>query len=180
MVNHDPPILAIGITGGIATAKDTLANIVSSKECVVNFISEYFIEAANATSVNAPYGVSEWALSGLHQAPSSMVKPPRVQEAIFAVECKLYDLKEFDSKANPGKKSGTLVLLEGVNFWVREDALNEEKNLIDTAVCSIRLQLILRIHTDLSGPASHQPPCWYHLWPHNRGIRDSPAGLFCR
>lgn len=134
MVCHDPPIFAIGITGGIATAKDTLANIASSKECVINIISEHFVEAANSTSVNAPYGVSEWGLSGLHQAPSTVVKPPRVQEAVFSAECKLYSLQEFDSKANPGKKSGTLVLLEGVKFWVREDAINEEKNQIDPAV----------------------------------------------
>ncbi|CAK7205515.1 hypothetical protein SEUCBS139899_008291 [Sporothrix eucalyptigena] len=131
MVNHDPPIFAIGITGGIANAKDTLANIASSKECVLNIISEHFVEAANSTSVNAPYGTSEWGLSGLHQAPSTHVKPARVKEAIFSVECKLMELKEFDSRANPGKKSGTLMLLEGVNFWARDDAINDEKNIID-------------------------------------------------
>lgn len=134
MVNHDPPVFAIGISGGLATAKDTLANIASSKECVLNIISEHFIEAANATSVNAPYGTSEWALSGLHKAPCTFVKPARVKEAIFSVECKLMELREFDSRAQPGKKSGTLVLLEGVNFWAREDAINEEKNIIDPSV----------------------------------------------
>ncbi|CAK7237316.1 hypothetical protein SBRCBS47491_009934 [Sporothrix bragantina] len=134
MVNHDPPIFAIGIASGIANAKDTLANIASSKECVLNIISEHFVEAANATSVNAPYGTSEWALSGLHKAPSTFVKPARVKEAIFSVECKLMELKEFDSRAQPGKKSGTLMLLEGVNFWAREDAINEEKNILDPSV----------------------------------------------
>ncbi|CAK7263009.1 hypothetical protein SEPCBS119000_000265 [Sporothrix epigloea] len=134
MVNHDPPVFAIGISGGLATAKDTLANIASSRECVLNIISEHFIEAANSTSVNAPYGTSEWALSGLHKAPSTFVKPARVKEAVFSVECKLMELREFDSRAQPGKKSGTLVLLEGVNFWAREDAINEDKNMIDPSV----------------------------------------------
>ncbi|OAA61049.1 FMN-binding split barrel [Niveomyces insectorum RCEF 264] len=134
MFCHDPPIFAVGIAGSIARAKDSLANIVATKECVLNIISEHFIEAANATSVNAPYGVSEWALSGLHQAPTSFVKPPRVKEAVFSAECKLVDVKEFESKAHPGKRSGALVILEGVNFWVREDAINEERNIIDPAV----------------------------------------------
>ncbi|CAK7223382.1 hypothetical protein SCUCBS95973_005159 [Sporothrix curviconia] len=134
MVNHDPPIFAIGIAGGLAHAKDTLANIASTKECVLNIISEHFVEAANAASVNAPYGTSEWALSGLHKAPSTFVKPARVNEAVFSVECKLMELREFDSRAQPGKKSGTLMLLEGVNFWAREDAINEEKNIIDPEV----------------------------------------------
>ncbi|ERT01887.1 uncharacterized protein SPSK_05429 [Sporothrix schenckii 1099-18] len=134
MVNHDPPIFTIGMVGGIAKAKDSLANIVNSKECVLNIISEHFVEAANSTSVNAPYGTSEWGLSGLKQAPSTMVKAPRVKEAIFSAECKLVDLKEFESKAKPGNIAGTLVILEGVNFWVREDAINEERNIIDPKV----------------------------------------------
>ncbi|CAK7243538.1 MAG: hypothetical protein STHCBS139747_005063 [Sporothrix thermara] len=134
MVNHDPPVFTIGIASGLDAAKDTLANIASTKECVLNIISEHFVEAANATSVNAPYGTSEWVLSGLHQAPSTHVKPARVKEAVFAVECKLMELREFDSRAKPGKKSGTLVILEGVNFWAREDAINEEKNIIDPEV----------------------------------------------
>ena len=106
----------------------------------------------NATSINAPYGVSEWELTGLHPAPSTHVKPPRVKEAVFAIECKLVDTKEFDSRATPGKKSATLVMLEGVNFWVREDAINEERNIIDPAVSLVFLSfdeiayLIVVIH----------------------------------
>jgi flavin reductase (DIM6/NTAB) family NADH-FMN oxidoreductase RutF len=99
-------------------------------------ISEHFVEAANSTSINAPYGVSEWNVSGLHAAESTHVQPPRVKEAIFATECRLFEVKEFESKdpATPGKKTGVLAILEGINFWVREDAVNEEKNLVDPGV----------------------------------------------
>ena len=63
--------------------------------------------------------------------------PPRVKESVFSVECRLYEVKEFESKnpATPGKKSGVMAILEGVNFWAREDAVNEDLNLIDPAVC---------------------------------------------
>ncbi|TVY53170.1 Uncharacterized protein LCER1_G005332 [Lachnellula cervina] len=134
MITHDPPLFTIGYAGGFDKAKDSLKNLVESGECVINIISEHFVEAANATSVNAPYGESEWSLSGLTPAPSSTVKASRVKEAIFSIEGKLESTREFASKANPGKKSAVLATIEGTRFWVREDAINGDKNLIDPAV----------------------------------------------
>lgn len=98
-------------------------------------VSEHFIEAANACSVNSPYGISEWALTGLTPADCTFVKASRVKEAVFAVEAKLESLREFESKATRGKKTAVMIVVEGVNFWVRDDALNEQRNLIDPAVC---------------------------------------------
>ncbi len=42
--------------------------------------------------------------------------------------------QEFESKVTPGRKTGVLAIVEGVRFWVREDAINEERNVIDPAV----------------------------------------------
>jgi len=44
------------------------------------------------------------------------------------------ETKEFESRATPGKKTGVLAIVEGVRFWAREDAINEEGNLIDPGV----------------------------------------------
>lgn len=134
VINHDPPIFIVGFSGGFDNPKDSLKNLVDTKECVINIISEHFIEAANATSINAPFGVSEWAISGLHPAPCTEVKCSRVKEAVFSIEGKLMDTKEFESRATPGKKTGVLAIIEGVRFWVREDALNKERNQIDPDV----------------------------------------------
>lgn len=98
-------------------------------------------EAANACSVNAPYGISEWALTGLHPGACKHVKASRVQEAIFSVEGKLLETKEYESRATPGKKTGVLAIIEGVNFWAREDALNEDKNQLDPAVCPLLTEM---------------------------------------
>lgn len=133
-VNHDPPVFIIGFSGGFDRAKDSLRNLKESGECVINIISEHYVEAANATSVNAPYGTSEWALTGLTPAASKDVKASRVKEAIFSVEGKLMETREFDSKSKPGQKSGVLAIIEGVRFWARKDAINEDRNLIDPAV----------------------------------------------
>lgn len=56
--------------------------------------------------------------------------PDRVKEAVFSIEGRLMDTKEFESPAS-GKKTGVLAIVQGVRFHVREDALNDEQNLID-------------------------------------------------
>jgi len=134
LANHDPPLFTIGYSGGFDRAKDSLTNLTETKECCINIISEHFLEAANSTSVNAPYGVSEWALSGLTPASCKNVKASRVKEAVFSIEGKLDFFKEYESRGTQGKKTGVLCVIEGTNFWVREDALNSDKNLIDPAI----------------------------------------------
>lgn len=134
VVNHDPPLFVIGFAGGFDNAKDSLKNLTETGECVINMISEHFIEAANATSVNSPFGVSEWALTGLTPAGCTHVRASRVKESVFAVEAKLESVREFESRGTPGMKTGVMAVVEGVNFWVREDAINEERNIIDAAI----------------------------------------------
>ncbi|PSR75282.1 hypothetical protein BD289DRAFT_447860 [Coniella lustricola] len=138
MVNHDPPLFIIGFASSLEkaeAAKHTLHNLHETGECTINIISEHFIEAANSTSINAPYGVSEWAVSGLTPAyDCETVKPARVKEAIFSIEGRLHSVKEFESRSNPGTMSGTMAIVEGTRFWVREDAINDERNIIDPAV----------------------------------------------
>ncbi|BCR93226.1 flavin reductase family protein [Aspergillus luchuensis] len=134
VINHDPPLFTVGVVGSLEKAKDTLKNLAETGECVINIISEHFVEAANATAINAPYGVSEWEISGLTQAPSAVVQAARVKESILAIEGKLVETKEFESRSTPGKITGVLAIIEGVRFWVREDAINEDKSIVDLKV----------------------------------------------
>ena len=46
----------------------------------------------------------------------------------------MFSHQEFESRVTKGKKTGVLVVVEGVKFWVREDAINEERNIIDPGV----------------------------------------------
>ncbi|KAK5089634.1 hypothetical protein LTR70_006555 [Exophiala xenobiotica] len=134
MFNHDPPVFGVGFSGGHDNAKDSLRNLMESEECVINIISENYIEAANACAIDLPYGVSEWSATGLTPADSKLVKASRVKEAVFSIEGKLMETREFESKVTPGKKTGVMALIEGVRFWVREDAINESRDLIDADV----------------------------------------------
>lgn len=132
--NHDPPVFGVGFSGGLDKAKDSLKNLMDTGECVINIISEHYIEAANSCAMDLPYGVSEWSASGLTPAQSTLVQPSRVKEAIFSIEGKLLSTQEFESRVTPGKKTGVLALIEGIRFWVREDAINEDHSLIDPAI----------------------------------------------
>ncbi len=176
MVNHDPPIFVVGYAGGFDKAKDSLRNLVDSGECVINMISEHYLEAANACSVNAPYGISEWALSGLTPMECTDVKASRVGEAVFSVEGKLLETKEYESRATQGKKTGVMAIIEGVRFWAREDALNEERNMLDPNVSPL-------VHCEdvLANGIAGSPPGkqtrWHHVRASTGWCRDSKAGM---
>ncbi|KAK4143898.1 uncharacterized protein C8A04DRAFT_12018 [Dichotomopilus funicola] len=141
LISHEPPLFAIGFVGslptteGTAIKRDSLRNLHETNECVINLVSEDFPEAANSTSIHAPYGMSEWDVSGLTPVyDCETVGCARVREAVFAIEGKVESLKEFESRSTPGKVTSTMAVIEGTRFWAREDSINEERNLLDPKV----------------------------------------------
>lgn len=133
VVNTDPPIFTLGLSQGQGIPKDSLRNILETRELTINIISEWFIEAANVTSTNAPFEVDEWKLSGLTPQPSIIVGPPHVAESAFSIEAKLLHHHDWISKTNKDKVTGTLLILEGIQFHIREDVLNQDDSTIDIA-----------------------------------------------
>ncbi|KAL5341152.1 hypothetical protein BJX70DRAFT_76116 [Aspergillus crustosus] len=131
VVDHDPPMFIVGFSSRPGRAKDTYRNLKETGECVINTVSESMIEAVNASSIDAPYGVSEWEVTGLHEAPTVTVKPSRVQESVFSVEGKVIEFKEFSDHIQPGMSIAGVVLIKGTRFWVQEDAVNEDSSHID-------------------------------------------------
>ncbi|KAI2817027.1 hypothetical protein CBS115989_6324 [Aspergillus niger] len=130
VVDHDPPMFIVGFSSRPGAVKDTYRNLKETGECVINTVSEGMVEAVNATSIDAPYGVSEWEVSGLGKAPSSTVKAARVKESVFSVEGKVVDIKEFEAH-KPGMSSPAVVLIQATRFWVQEGAADEEFSHID-------------------------------------------------
>jgi flavin reductase (DIM6/NTAB) family NADH-FMN oxidoreductase RutF len=143
VVDHDPPIFVIGFSARAQRPKDSLVNLRETGECVINVVSEHIIQAVNATSLDVPYGVSEWGLSGLTEAASTTVKPARVKEAVFSIEGKLLEIKDLDyhGKGKLGKPTGALAIIEATRFWVWKDALNEERSEISLEILRPLTQL---------------------------------------
>ena len=70
-------------------AKDTLRNILETREFVVNIVSEEFVQQMNATAAQVGPEVDEFELSGLTPLESDRIKPPRVAESHVHMECRL-------------------------------------------------------------------------------------------
>lgn len=134
VVDHDPPVFVIGFSGRTGRPKDTLRNLEEAGEICLNVVSEHMIEAVNATSIDALDGVSEWEISGLHQAPSTTIKPSRVQESIFSIEGRLLKTMEYETSRPSAGPHGKLAVVEATRFWVREDAIDAEGRKIDLDV----------------------------------------------
>ncbi|KAJ9605846.1 hypothetical protein H2200_009695 [Cladophialophora chaetospira] len=142
VVDHDPPILVIGFSARESRPKDTRKNLLETGECVVSVVTEHMIEAVNATSLDVPHGVSEWAFSGLVATSSSTVKPNRVKDAIFSMEGKLLEMKQLDyGHEGDGKPHGALAIIKVTRFWIREDALTEARDHVDLSKLRPLVQL---------------------------------------
>ncbi|ESK97135.1 flavoprotein oxygenase [Moniliophthora roreri MCA 2997] len=133
MVSHNPPLLSISFTLPRNRPKDTRENILNTKEFTVNIVSEHFVEASNACSVEAPAPVDEWIVSGLTMEPSQSVKPPCVKESLVSMECQLHfhrDITALDSQ----DITNTLVLGLIKQAHVRESILLEDGLQVDPAL----------------------------------------------
>jgi flavin reductase (DIM6/NTAB) family NADH-FMN oxidoreductase RutF len=97
-------------------AKDTLRNVMDTREFVVNIVSEEFVERMNATSAQVAPEVDEFELSGLTPIPSELIRPPRVAESHIHMECRLLQVVQVSDQ--PG--GGSLVLGQVLRFHVRE------------------------------------------------------------
>lgn len=76
-VSSEPPVYMVSFVG--EEKKDSLLNVLESKEACISLISDSYVEAANATSINTPPGISEWPLSGLHPRSSQKVCSRRAE-----------------------------------------------------------------------------------------------------
>ncbi|KAJ6572147.1 hypothetical protein B0H19DRAFT_1132720 [Mycena capillaripes] len=128
-VSANPCVISVSCTSS-PRQKDTANNIIATKGFTVNIISEPWIAQANSCSIDAPPGVSEWALSGLTQEPSVSVKPPRVKESAFALECEL--LQNVEIKNAAGAVAANLIIGTVKYIHVRNAVLNE-KGVVDPA-----------------------------------------------
>lgn len=84
-ISSFPPMVYFNSEG----RKDSLANVEATGEFTCSLVSAGLARAMNASAAPVAHGVNEFTLAGLAMAPSSRVAPPRVAEAIAALECKV-------------------------------------------------------------------------------------------
>jgi flavin reductase (DIM6/NTAB) family NADH-FMN oxidoreductase RutF len=109
----NPPVITFAC-GFRVPPKDTLANVRSTGEFVVNIVTEEMAEKMNLTSGDYPADVDEFEISALTPVPSDLVKPPRVQESPVNMECKRLQIVDISTRP----KGGSLVIGEVVRFHI--------------------------------------------------------------
>jgi flavin reductase (DIM6/NTAB) family NADH-FMN oxidoreductase RutF len=117
-----PPTILFcpGIRATTRLSKDTLRNVLETKEFVVNIVDEAMATRMNKTSAEVPPQVDEFKLSGLTPVASLVVTPPRVSESPVQMECKLRDVVTISDQ--PG--GGSVVIGEVVRFHLRADLID--------------------------------------------------------
>ncbi|TPX56404.1 hypothetical protein PhCBS80983_g04556 [Powellomyces hirtus] len=129
LVCHDPPTLMISVNAGRTGPKDTLRNLLSHPELVINTMSEHFVESANHTTTNFPHSQSELPSSGLTTTPSLLVSPPRIAESCVAFECRVAHINLLHN--DDGKQTAAVVLVRVLKVHVKEGVWNKEKQVVD-------------------------------------------------
>lgn len=93
-LSSQPPLLGISINRRGDSPKDSLRNIESAREFVVNMVDEALASRMVQASGDWAPEVDEFQLAGLTPIPSDLIKPPRVGESPVSMECRLHKLIE--------------------------------------------------------------------------------------
>lgn len=119
----NPPIVAFSPArrGRDGSVKDTYTNLVATGECVVQAVTYPMVQQISLASTEYPPEVDEFAKSGLTPEASDVVRPPRVKESPFQMECRLQQMIELGG----GPGSGNLAICEVVKFHIAEDIIRD-------------------------------------------------------
>lgn len=115
----NPPIIAFSPSrrGRDGSLKDTYLNLMDNKECVVQSVTFSMIEQVSLASTEYEYGIDEFVKSGLTPIESDIVRPRRVKESPFQMECRMLEMRSFGN----GGTSANIAICEVIKFHVEED-----------------------------------------------------------
>lgn len=116
-ISSEPPLIGVAVAERVGDPKDTLRNILETREFVVNIVSEAILDAMVQTAGDWPRAVSEFGPSRLTPAPSERVRPPYVLESPLQLECRLH--------RDIALGNSVLVVGEVVHMRVRDDVLTD-------------------------------------------------------
>lgn len=151
--SSNPPILVFSSNRRVSnnTTKDTLSNIISQKECVVNVVSYPIVRQMTLASIEFPSDTSEFEKSGLTPIASEFVKPKRVKESPVQMECKVNDIITLGEHGG----AGHLIICEVVAMHIREDIIDPENNRIDPNKIDLMGRMGRSYYVRASGDAIH-------------------------
>ncbi len=142
----NPPVVAFSPSrrGRDGSLKDTYINLIETKECVINSVTYSMVEQISLASTEYEYGIDEFIKTGLTPIDSDIVKPKRVKESPFQMECKLLEMRSFGE----GGASANIAICEVVKFHVAEDLF------VNGIIHPHKIDLVARMSADFYCRAS--------------------------
>ncbi|SBS30487.1 Flavin reductase like domain protein [Marinomonas aquimarina] len=117
VVSVNPPVLSYTqVNPQTGQDKDTLKNLMATKECVVHIVDSAALEKMNLTCANLPSEQSEFDVADIASESSQSVAPLSVVAAPVRYECRLREVVRIGEQ--PG--NGSLVLLDVVSVYVAD------------------------------------------------------------
>ena len=137
-VTDEPPQVMFCANGGSShyKYKDSLSNILSTKEFVVNFATSSTRNQMNNSSKDFKPEEDEFILSKLKKKKSKLVSAPSVKDSPVNLECRL--VKTIKLKSN-SKKISTMIIGEVIGIFINDKFI--KNNRID----SVSMRYIARM-----------------------------------
>ena len=129
-IADDPPqiMFVAGASDRSSQKKDTLTNIMTTKEFVVNFATTATRKQMNISSKDIHKDDDEFVLAKLKKRKSRLVKVPSVADSPVNLECKL--LKSIKLKSSL-RKFSTMVMGEVIGIYIKDSFI--EKGRVNSA-----------------------------------------------
>lgn len=121
-VGEDPPHVMFSTVRTGDKNKDTLNNVLATKQFVVNMVTEDLVEKMNTTAQAIPSDESEFDLAGLTPIDSVKIKVPRVKECLVTLECEMVHHYFLEDHKNGG---ACIIVGKVLLFHVDEKVLLE-------------------------------------------------------
>ncbi|OUS72568.1 flavin reductase [Pseudoalteromonas sp. A601] len=135
----NPPVLSVTqVNPGEKRNKDTLNNLLASKECVVNIVSEQQVEQMNQSCANYSSEVSEFDAAHIESTASRLVKPISVKASKVRYECSLREVITISEQS----AGGQMMLLNVVGVYI-DDAV-----LVDGYIDPVALKSVGKLGGD--------------------------------
>ena len=122
--SEDPALVVLGIASKPnGKTKDTVTNIRSVKQFVVNMVDKSIIGAMHIASADIPSDESEIDYAGISLAPSKLVDVKRIEQAPVSLECQLYQIIDLTERRS-------LILGEVLAIHIADELIDLETKRI--------------------------------------------------
>jgi len=120
--SSNPPTLVFSANRRVVdnTTKDTLHNIETTKEVVINVVSHSIVRQMAVASIQFDTGVNEFEKSGLTPIASDLVKPFRIKESPVQMECRVREIITLGDKGG----AGHLIICDVLRMHISENVID--------------------------------------------------------